>query len=220
MLRHDIQINHIVPLHDRITLVIFEDVTLGVTDAKFLRNTHGELMPSRHADPPIGEKINPEIVTAIEAEIDRSEYAENPDDEVITIEVKEPLYSDFIHWCHARSIEPERVLQAFFRFFTEDNADAIRAWINESRCKEMADALAFAKEHVYTQEQVEKDFDSILDVIESGISPVLIRANNGHEALLFGWEDYWSRFSWLEPEGERERVEALCAENETVDSGE
>ena len=88
----------------------------------------------------------------------------------------------------------------------------IQAWIDDGHHRAMLDAIVYANGHIYTQEQVERDFDSILAVVESGVSPVLIRADNGSELLLFGWEDYWSRFSRYEPMGERKRIEALCAE--------
>ena len=209
---HEIRIIDIVPLHELITLVVFEDETIGEVDAKLLRNSHGELNPVPWGQLlPQQKAISSATVAALQKEIDHSEFAENLGNSVITIEVEEPLYSEFIQWCKSRDIEAERVLQAFLRFCTEENEDAIQAWIDDCHRRAMLDAIVYANGHIYTQEQVERDFDSILAVVESGVSPVLIRADNGSELLLFGWEDYWSRFSCYEPAGERKRIEALCA---------
>ena len=216
---HDIRIIDLIPLHDLMTLAVFEDKTIGQVDAKLLRNTHDELNPPRwpHLRPETRE-ICKDSIAALRQEIDHSEFAENLGSEVITVEVDEPLYSDFIQWCRVRGVEVERVLQAFIRFCTEENKDVIEEWLNTAHRKAMLDAILYANEHIFTQEQVEQDFDSILDVVAGGTSPVLIKAFNGSELLLFGWEDYWARFSFFEPEGERARIEALCAERRTAEN--
>jgi len=61
-----------------------------------------------------------------------------------------------------------------------------------------------------TQQELELNFDSILNRIEQGDGPFLIHTENGADALLFGWEDYWERFGCLYPPGEKERVEEEC----------
>lgn len=64
--------------------------------------------------------------------------------------------------------------------------------------------------HTVTQQELELDFESVLDRIEQGEGPFLILTENGPDALLFGWEDYWKRFGSLYPPGEKERVEEEC----------
>lgn len=61
-----------------------------------------------------------------------------------------------------------------------------------------------------TQQELELNFDNILNRIEQGDGPFIIYAENGPDALLFGWEDYWERFGCLYPPGEKERVEEEC----------
>jgi len=61
-----------------------------------------------------------------------------------------------------------------------------------------------------TEDELPKELDSILERVNNGESPFLIRCNRGTDLLLFGWDDYWNRFESLYPPGERERVEEAC----------
>ena len=65
---------------------------------------------------------------------------------------------------------------------------------------------------VVTQQELEQDFNKILDRVDSSESPFLIITETGPDLLLFEWEDYWSRFGYYYTQGEKERVEAECQE--------
>ena len=58
-----------------------------------------------------------------------------------------------------------------------------------------------------TREQVERDLESVLDLIDKGHGPVLITADGKPDLLMFSWQDYKRRFSILYPLGEFERIE-------------
>lgn len=60
---------------------------------------------------------------------------------------------------------------------------------------------------IVTREQVEQELDSILDLIDTGHSPILITADGKPDLLMFSWSDYKRRFSILYPPGGLERVE-------------
>jgi PHD/YefM family antitoxin component YafN of YafNO toxin-antitoxin module len=60
---------------------------------------------------------------------------------------------------------------------------------------------------IVTREQVEQELDSILDLIDTGHSPILITADGKPDLLMFSWSDYKRRFSILYPPEELERVE-------------
>ena len=47
----------------------------------------------------------------------------------------------------------------------------------------------------------------MLDLIDTGHSPILITADGKPDLLMFSWSDYKRRFSILYPLGELERVE-------------
>lgn len=92
---HDIRVIDIVPLHRMITLVVFEDTTIGEIDAKLLRNTHEELNPRLcRSSVPETRYLGKDTIDALTQEIDHSEFAESLGSEVITIEIEEPLYSN------------------------------------------------------------------------------------------------------------------------------
>lgn len=58
-----------------------------------------------------------------------------------------------------------------------------------------------------TREQIEQELETVLDLIDSGHSPILITADGKPDLLMFSWSDYKHRFSILYPPGELERVE-------------
>ena len=72
---------------------------------------------------------------------------------------------------------------------------------------ELKELLGISKLLIVTREQVEQELDSILDLIDTGHSPILITADGQPDLLMFSWSDYKRRFSILYPPGELERVE-------------
>lgn len=62
--------------------------------------------------------------------------------------------------------------------------------------------------YTVSREIFQHDFDAILEKVEKGISPILIKDEGLPDLLLFGWEDYWQKFGSLHKAGEREAIEA------------
>ena len=61
-----------------------------------------------------------------------------------------------------------------------------------------------------TREELIADFDRILDMVVSGCSPILIKADGKPDLLLFGWDDYMKRFGVLYSKKEIDRINELC----------
>ena len=61
-----------------------------------------------------------------------------------------------------------------------------------------------------TREELIADFDRILDMVVSGCSPILIKADGKPDLLLFGWDDYMKRFGALYSQKEIDRINELC----------
>ena len=72
---------------------------------------------------------------------------------------------------------------------------------------ELKNMLGVNELHTVTREQVEKELDTVLDIIDAGNSPVLIVSDGEPDLLMFGWSDYKQRFSLLYQLGELERIE-------------
>lgn len=72
---------------------------------------------------------------------------------------------------------------------------------------ELKELLGVNELLIVTREQVELELDSILDLVDTGHSPILITADGKPDLLMFSWSDYKRRFSILYPPGELERVE-------------
>lgn len=72
---------------------------------------------------------------------------------------------------------------------------------------ELKNMLGVNELHTVTREQVEKELDTVLDIIDAGNSPVLIVSDGEPDLLMFGWSDYKQRFSLLYQPGELERIE-------------
>ena len=58
-----------------------------------------------------------------------------------------------------------------------------------------------------TREQIEQNLETVLDMIETGHSPILITADGKPDLLMFSWSDYKRRFSLLYSPEEFERIE-------------
>lgn len=72
---------------------------------------------------------------------------------------------------------------------------------------ELKNLLGIDELYAVTREQIEQDLESILNLIDTGHSPILITADGKPDLLMFSWSDYKRRFSILYPPGELERVE-------------
>lgn len=72
---------------------------------------------------------------------------------------------------------------------------------------DLKELLGVSELPTVTREQVERDLESVLDLIDKGRSPVLITADGKPDLLMFSWQDYKRRFSILYPPGELERIE-------------
>lgn len=72
---------------------------------------------------------------------------------------------------------------------------------------ELKDLLGVNELLIVTREQIEQELETVLDLIDSGHSPILITADGKPDLLMFSWSDYKRRFSILYPSGELERVE-------------
>ena len=63
-----------------------------------------------------------------------------------------------------------------------------------------------------TREELEQDVDAVMERVENGESPILIRSAGTTDLLLFGWEDYLRRFPTLYTPEEITEIEAACLE--------
>ena len=72
---------------------------------------------------------------------------------------------------------------------------------------ELKDLLGVNELFIVTREQIEQELETVLDLIDTGHSPILITADGKPDLLMFSWSDYKRRFSILYPPGELERVE-------------
>lgn len=186
------EIVDLLPLHRKMTLVIFRDpdsrkcevqvlpVSLKTTELKTLQG-----MLKIPAEP-------------------------EADAETVSVEVEESLNREVLDWCGARSITPEQLVRAFICFCGEQkNTNVLRAWIRQEIAQEKID---IEKLPSVTREELEQDIDAIIERVEAGESPILIRDRGKADALLFGWEDYLRRFSTLHTPEEITKIEAACLE--------
>lgn len=72
---------------------------------------------------------------------------------------------------------------------------------------ELKDLLSVNELLIVTREQIEQELETVLDLIDSGHSPILITADGKPDLLMFSWSDYKRLFSILYPPGELERGE-------------
>ena len=72
---------------------------------------------------------------------------------------------------------------------------------------ELKDLLGVNELLIVTREQIEQKLETVLDLIDTGHSPILITADGKPDLLMFSWSDYKRLFSILYPPGELERVE-------------
>ena len=72
---------------------------------------------------------------------------------------------------------------------------------------ELKELLGVSELPSVTREQIEQELETVLDLIDTGHSPILITADGKPDLLMFSWSDYKRRSSILYPPGELERVE-------------
>ena len=63
-----------------------------------------------------------------------------------------------------------------------------------------------------TREELEQDVDAVMERVENGESPILIRTTGTTDLLLFGWKDYLRQFPTLYTPEEIAEIEAACLE--------
>ena len=61
-----------------------------------------------------------------------------------------------------------------------------------------------------SREDIEKDFDAVLEKVDRGISPIFIRSKSCPDLLLFGWNDYPVRFGCLYTAEKIAVIEEAC----------
>lgn len=128
----------------------------------------------------------------------------------VSVEVDEILSRKIMDWCEARGILPEQLVRAFVCFCGEpENADIVKSWVHLEFVRSKID---IEKLPSVTREELEQDIDAVMERVENGESPILIRSAGTTDLLLFGWEDYLRRFPTLYTPEEITEIEAACLE--------
>ena len=209
---NEIRIRYLIPLHDYVTMAIFEDADKAVVDCKLLRNTHSELMPTLHPELRDGiAELSMQFGEQLQEEIGQSDYQECPDGVPITIDLDYDLYQQTQSFCARHELTMEKLLLAFIRFCTKENQSVLHLWFMDMRLQEMNDTLAFAREHTVSQEVFSQKPDEFLLTVRTGTSPLLIRGDDGNHVLVFGWEHFWKLLGWAYQSDEKEKVEKQIA---------
>ena len=194
----DFEIVDLLSLHRQMTMVIFRDPDTQKCEVQIL---------------PVSLKMignqNTQAMLKIPSE---------PEDEAaaISVEVDEALNREIMDWCGTRGISSEQLVQAFVCFCGEPkNADIVKSWVRQEviRSKIDIEELPFV-----TREELEQNVDAVLARIENGESPILIRNAGNPDLLLFGWEDYLSRFPTLHTPEEIAEIEAACLEMKEMEA--
>ncbi|MEY8232866.1 hypothetical protein AALA82_14760 [Oscillospiraceae bacterium 50-16] len=194
----DFEIVDLLSLHRQMTMVIFRDPDTQKCEVQIL---------------PVSLKMignqNTQAMLKIPSE---------PEDEAaaISVEVDEALNREIMDWCGTRGISSEQLVQAFVCFCGEPkNADIVKLWVRQEviRSKIDIEELPFV-----TREELEQNVDAVLARVENGESPILIRNAGNPDLLLFGWEDYLSRFPTLHTSEEIAEIEAACLEMKEMEA--
>ena len=128
----------------------------------------------------------------------------------VSVEVDEILSRKIMDWCEARSILPEQLVRAFVCFCGEpENADVVKSWVRREVVRRKIDVEKLPS---VTREELEQDIDAVMERVENGESPILIRSAGTTDLLLFGWEDYLRRFPTLYTPEEIMEIETACLE--------
>lgn len=182
----------LLPLHRQMTLVIFRDPNTQKCEVQIL-----------HVSLEIAELQNIQAMLKIPSE-PRDNAA------TVSVEVDEILSRKIMDWCEVRGILPEQLARAFVCFCGEpENADIVKSWVRREFVRSRID---IEKLPSVTREELEQDVDAVMERVENGESPILIRSTGTTDLLLFGWEDYLRQFPTLYTPEEIAEIEAACLE--------
>lgn len=188
----DFEIVDLLPLHRRMTLVIFRDPNTQKCEVQILP-----------VSLEIAELQNIQAMLKIPSE-PRDNAA------TVSVEVDEILSRKIMDWCEVRGILPEQLMRAFVCFCGEpENADIVKSWVRREFVRSKID---IEKLPSVTREELEQDVDAVMERVENGEGPILIRSTGTTDLLLFGWEDYLRRFPTLYTPEEIAEIEAACLE--------
>ena len=186
------EIIDLLPLHRQMTLAIFRDPGTQKCEVQILP-----------VSLEMAELQNIQAMLKIPSE-------PRDDAATVSVEVDEILSRKIMDWCGSRGITPEQLVRAFICFCGESkNADILRAWIRQEAVR---DKIDIEKLPSVTREELEQDIDAVMERVENGESPILIRSAGTTDLLLFGWEDYLRRFPTLYTPEEITEIEAACLE--------
>ena len=186
------EIVDLLPLHRQMTLVIFRDPNTQKCEVQILP-----------VSLEMAELQNIQAMLKIPSE-------PRDDAATVSVEADEILSRKIMDWCEVRGILPEQLVRAFACFCGEpENADIVKSWVRREFVRSKID---IEKLPSVTREELEQDVDAVMERVENGESPILIRSAGTTDLLLFGWEDYLRRFPTLYTPEEIAEIEAACLE--------
>ena len=188
----------LLPLHRQMTLVIFRDPNTQKCEVQILP-----------VSLEIAELQNIQAMLKIPSE-------PRDDAATVSVEVDEILGRKIMDWCEVRGILPEQLARAFVCFCGEpENADIVKSWVRREFVRSRID---IEKLPSVTREELEQDVDAVMERVENGESPILIRSTGTTDLLLFGWEDYLRQFPTLYTPEEIAEIEAACLEMKEMEA--
>lgn len=188
----DFEIVDLLPLHRQMTLVIFRDPNTQKCEVQILP-----------VSLEMAELQNMQAMLKIPSE-------PRDDAATVSVEVDEILSRKIMDWCEVRGILPKQLVRAFVCFCGEpENANIVKSWVRREFVRSKID---IEKLPSVTREELEQDVDAVMERVENGESPILIRSTGTTDLLLFGWEDYLRRFPTLYTPEEIAEIEAACLE--------
>ena len=188
----DFEIVDLLPLRRQMTLVIFRDPNTQKCEVQILP-----------VSLEMAELQNIQAMLKIPSK-------SRDDAATVSVEVDEILSRKIMDWCGVRGILPEQLVRAFVCFCGEpENADIVKSWV---RLEFVRSKIDIEKLPSVTREELEQDVDAVMERVENGESPILIRSAGTTDLLLFGWEDYLRRFPTLYTPEEITEIEAACME--------
>lgn len=188
----DFEIVDLLPLHRQMTLAIFRDPDTQKCEMQIL---------------PVSLEMA-ELQT-IQAMLKIPSHL-GDDAATVSVEVDDILSRKVMDWCGARGISSEQLVRAFVYFCGEpENADIVKSWVRREVVRSKID---IEKLPSVTREELEQDVDAVMERVENGESPILIRSTGTTDLLLFSWEDYLRRFPTLYTPEEIAEIEAACLE--------
>ena len=186
------EIIDLLPLHRQMTLAIFRDAGTQKCEVQILP-----------VSLEMAELQNIQAMLKIPSK-------SRDDAATVSVEVDEILSRKIMDWCEARGILPEQLVRAFVCFCGEpENADIVKSWVRREFVRSKIDVEKLPS---VTREELEQDVDAVMERVENGESPILIRSAGTTDLLLFGWEDYLRRFPTLYTPEEITEIEAAYLE--------